>query len=72
MTEKVFTVEGMKCGQCEANVEKALMAIDGVAMAKADRENDCVVVEYDESKASPSDFKNAVENLGRFEFSDNR
>ncbi len=70
MIKKEFTVEGMKCGQCEANVEKALLAIDGVAMAKADRENDSVVVEFDESKTSPSDFKNAVEELGRFEFSD--
>ncbi len=67
MEKKKFTVEGMKCAHCEANVEAAVKAVAGVVDAKADRETASLTIEYDGSKATIDDFKGAVENAGRFE-----
>lgn len=36
--KKVMVVEGMACGHCKANVEKALMGVDGVSEAVVDLE----------------------------------
>lgn len=36
--KKVLVVEGMACGHCKANVEKALMGVEGVAEAVVDLE----------------------------------
>ena len=67
MTKQVFTVEGMKCTKCEAKVEDALKALDGVEAAKADHEACNVSIEFDEAKVSPEQMKDAVDDLGRFE-----
>ncbi len=37
--EKTLKVSGMMCSHCEAKVEKALNAVEGVTGAKADRES---------------------------------
>lgn len=65
--EKVFTVNGMKCGHCEANVENALKALDGVNSAKADHVANNVTVSYDETKVTPEQMETAVNDLGRYE-----
>ncbi len=57
----------MKCEHCEANVENALKALDGVAGAKADHTANNVTVEYDETKVTPQQMKAAVDALGRYE-----
>ena len=67
MTKQVFTVEGMKCTKCEAKVEDALCALEGVKAAKADHDACNVAVEFDESKVSSEQMKDAVDDLGRFE-----
>ncbi len=67
METKVFTVTGMKCEHCEANVENALKALVGVETAKADHNADCVSVTYDEAVVTPDDFKDAVDAAGRYE-----
>lgn len=67
--KKVFTVTGMKCEHCEARVENAIKEINGVSNAKADHVANSVTVDYDESAVSPSQLKNAVDALGRYEFS---
>ena len=36
MQKFVFKVDGMMCPRCKAHVEKALMAVEGVAEAVAD------------------------------------
>ncbi len=69
MTKKVFTVEGMKCVHCEAHVEEALKALDGVKEAKANHNENNVTVEYDEAAVKPEQMKEAVDDLGRYEFS---
>jgi len=67
MEKKTFTVNGMKCVHCKANVENAIKGVAGVASAEASLENNCVTVEYDATIANPEQFKEAVEEVGRFE-----
>lgn len=67
MKKQVFTVEGMKCVQCEAKVEAALKALEGVKEVKADHDADNVTIEYDEASVQPEQMKEAVDDLGRFE-----
>lgn len=68
MTKKTFSVSGMKCVNCKANVERALKALPGVAEAVVSLENSNVTVDFDEALVTPQDMKDAVEDLGRFEF----
>ena len=67
MERKIFSVSGMKCVNCKANVEKALKALPGVNSASVSLENANVTVEYDNIVVSPEKMKEAVDNLGRFE-----
>ncbi|MDD6379830.1 MAG: cation transporter [Prevotella sp.] len=67
--KKVFTVTGMKCEHCEARVENAIKEVNGVNGVKADHTADNVTVEYDENAVSPSQLKDAVDALGRYELS---
>ena len=68
MKRNTFTVSGMRCVNCKANVERAIKALPGVVEAVVSLEDACVAVEYDEAKVTPQDMKDAVEDLGRFEF----
>lgn len=67
MAKKTFTVSGMKCVNCKANVERAIKALPGVAEAVVSLEDANVTVDYDEAFVNPQDMKDAVEELGRFE-----
>ncbi len=42
---KVLTIEGMMCGHCKANVEKVLLAVEGVASAVVDLDAKTATVE---------------------------
>ena len=64
--EKPFTVTGMKCEHCEARVENAIKGVEGVCNAKADHTSNSVTVDYDDNKVSPSQLKDAVDTLGRY------
>ena len=67
MDKKVFTVNGMKCVHCKANVESAIRALSGVVSAEASLENKNVTVEYDAPIVNPETIKTAVEASGRYE-----
>lgn len=67
MEKKIFSVSGMKCVNCKANVEKALKALPGVTSASVSLENANVTVEYDNIVVSPEKMKETIDNLGRFE-----
>ena len=67
MTKKTFTVTGMKCANCKANVEKTLNALTGVDSAVVSLDDANVTVDYDEAVVSPQAMKDAVDDLGRFE-----
>lgn len=58
---KTMTIEGMMCVHCEANVKKALEALDGVASADVSHEKGTAVVELDKAVADDV-LKKAVED----------
>ena len=66
--KKTFTVNGMKCPHCQAKVENALNALDGVSRANVSLADHNVTVDYDESKVSEAQMKEAVDNAGHYEF----
>lgn len=53
-------VKGMMCSHCEARVNKAVLAIDGVESCQASAANGTVEVVYDKSKASLEQIKDAI------------
>lgn len=65
--KKVFTVNGMKCPHCKANVENALKGLDGVSSAEVSLADHNVAVDYDETKVNPNQMKEAVDNAGHYE-----
>lgn len=65
--KKTFTVNGMKCPHCKANVEKTLNSIDGVAEAVVSLADHDVTVSYDDGKVTPEQMKEAVDNAGHYE-----
>lgn len=67
MAKRTFTVTGMKCVNCKANVEKTIMALAGVETAVVSLEEANVTVNYDENVVTPQAMKDAVDDLGRFE-----
>ena len=67
MAKKIFSVSGMKCVHCKANVENAIKALNGVNDAVADIDAKNVAVDFDESVVNDSDIKDAVDNSGRYE-----
>lgn len=58
-----LSVEGMSCGHCKSNVEKALLAINGVKSASADLEDKSVKVKCAAS-IDIERLKNAVRAAG--------
>ncbi len=64
--KQVFNVEGMKCPMCKAKVEDAIKALAGVRNAEADLSQHNVTVDYDETVAGPTDFRDAVAAAGRY------
>ncbi|MBQ6051275.1 MAG: heavy-metal-associated domain-containing protein [Bacteroidaceae bacterium] len=67
MEKRTFSVSGMKCMHCKANVENAICGLEGVAGAEANLETRSVTVEYDAAAVTPADIKKAVDGSGRFE-----
>lgn len=70
MTTKTFAVSGMKCVHCKANVENAVKAIDGVENAEACLEAQNVTVNFNDSKVTPDQIKEAIEASGRYELTE--
>ena len=60
--EKVMTIEGMSCENCEIRVENALNRLDGVA-CKLSRKKKSALVSYSE-EVSDEQLKATVEKLG--------
>ena len=67
MTKKIYSVDGMKCVHCKANVENAIKSINGVNDAIADIEAKNVTVDFDQALVCDNGIKSAVENSGRYE-----
>lgn len=60
--EKVLTVEGMHCENCEIRVENALNRLDGV-VCKVNRKKNIATVSYS-TEVSDEQLKGTVERLG--------
>ncbi|MBR1781872.1 MAG: heavy metal translocating P-type ATPase [Oscillospiraceae bacterium] len=58
-----FDITGMSCAACQAHVEKAVNALDGVS-AQVNLLANSMVAEYDESKVSAQDICAAVAKAG--------
>lgn len=57
-------VKGMTCGHCKAAVNGALSDLDGVQKVDVNLETGKVNVEFDSSKVSLEQMKEAVEEQG--------
>lgn len=60
----VLSVNGMKCGGCETNVNTKLQAIDGVLSVTASSKEKQVSVEFDTEKTSLDTIKSAITDAG--------
>lgn len=65
--KKVFTVNGLKCQHCKANVENSVRTLPGVEEAAASLEDNSLTVVYDESQVSPQQIKDTVAGAGSYE-----
>jgi copper ion binding protein len=64
MTTEVIKIEGMMCGHCQANVEKAIEDIAGVNEVKVDLAAKQATVSFDPDVASLDAIKAAVADAG--------
>jgi copper chaperone CopZ len=55
-----LSITGMVCGGCSGNVQKALLALDGVDEAQVSHVDANAVVRYDASKVTPAQLTQAV------------
>jgi mercuric ion transport protein len=60
----VFSIEGMTCGGCEAQVEQAVNALNGILSVKASHEKANAVVVFNPTKASIEDVQKAINGTG--------
>ena len=59
-----LTVKNMDCGGCLDLGEEAVRKLVGVISAKVDLKTSEISLEYDESKVSLSDIREAIEKTG--------
>lgn len=64
MTLKQFTVNGMTCSVCSGSVERTVLSLDGVVSAQVNLLTATMTVTYDESKVTPEQICNEVEDIG--------
>jgi len=57
-------VQGMHCTGCEANINDALVELEGVIKVKADFKKGEVKVNFNEKKVSLDKIKEAIEEAG--------
>lgn len=64
MTTLNLTIEGMTCGGCSASVQRALQALDGVALMSISHEDGHAVVSFDDTRLSQQHILDAIEEAG--------
>ncbi|WP_214044625.1 copper ion binding protein [Methanomethylovorans sp.] len=64
MEQEVINIKGMMCGHCQAAVEKAVKAVEGVKNVKVDLEKEQADVEYDSAATDMGKIKKAVTDAG--------
>ncbi len=63
MKSIMIQVNGMMCGHCESRVTNALMNVEGIVSVKASANNQ-VLCEFDETKITVKQIKDAIEDVG--------
>ena len=64
LQKETIMVEGMSCNHCKQAVEKAVLAVAGVAAAQVDLAAKSLQVEYDAAKTGGAAIRAAVEDAG--------
>lgn len=64
MQKKKFNITGMTCSACQAHVEKAVRAVNGVTSVNVNLLQNSMQAEFDEAKTSISQIIEAVKNAG--------
>ena len=64
MKKDKFTVNGMSCAACQANVSKCVSKLCGVSEVEVNLLSASMTVSYDEDKISATTIANAVNALG--------
>ncbi|MDG6243343.1 MAG: copper ion binding protein [Methanolobus sp.] len=59
-----INIEGMMCGHCQANVEKAIAAINGVSKVEVDLSGKKATITFDPETANLDSIKKAVTDAG--------
>ncbi|CAM4090696.1 hypothetical protein GCM10009799_38360 [Nocardiopsis rhodophaea] len=64
MAEQEFTIDGMHCDTCAANIEAGLIRVDAVRHVSADAATRRVHVRFDDQRLSADDIAAHLERLG--------
>ena len=64
MANIILNVKGMTCDGCVRSVKKVLEPLPGVTKVNVSLEKGEVVIDFDEKKVRPSEFKSAIEDAG--------
>ncbi|MDR0503121.1 MAG: heavy metal translocating P-type ATPase [Treponema sp.] len=64
MNSKIFNIKGMTCAACAQRIERTVNRLSGVKQAAVNFANEKLFVEYDNSKLSVVDIKEAVKKTG--------
>ena len=59
-----FSVTGMTCAACQANVTKATSKLEGTEKADVNLLSGTLIVTFDETKINEQDYINAVTDIG--------
>lgn len=59
-----FTISGMTCASCEEHVNHEVNKLNGILNSKASYENRNAVVEFDNSKTTIAEIKEAINSTG--------
>lgn len=64
MEKTILRVEGMICGHCEIAVQDAVRKLPGIKKVKASKRKKEASVEYDPSRVSLEQIRQAINNTG--------
>lgn len=64
METVVVLIDGMTCKGCVANVEKVLLAMDGVSHAQANLEQAQAQITFDANRVQLAELLAAIEEIG--------
>ena len=64
MKSIMIQVNGLMCGHCESRVTNALMNVEGIVSVKASAKDNQVLCEFDETKITVKQIKDAIEDVG--------